>query len=326
MEQSRGDVKDLILLNLLLLKKEAVPFKRKFYESSISAVKDMSVEEILSRDTFVDVKGIGQKISSKIIEVRDNGRNLEEVDDIIRRDDGFDICDVYGIGPAAKKKIIDKYGPLRDISHLRRLDEKHDFLTAAQKLGVRYFTDIEKRIPRPEMIAHDDFIAEHTDALFPTISYNITGSYRRGAESSGDIDVLIHADDDRDIERTFKEYVNTLKNVGYITADLAFGDKKFMGMCRLPGSDTSRRIDLLITDKREYYFALLYFTGNDEFNKEMRAYAIDEGYSLNEKGLTEASTKTRVVSEFNSEKSIFDYLGLKFVPPQNRKIGAVERI
>lgn len=326
MEQSRGDVKDIILLNLLLLKKEAVPFKRKFYESSISAISNMSLEEIISRKTFVDVKGIGEKISSKIVYIRDNGHNLQEVDNIIQRDDGFNICDIYGIGPAAKKKIIDKHGPIRDISHLRELDKKHDFLTTAQKVGVKYFSDIEKPIPRAEMIAHDDFIAEHTDALFPTISYNISGSYRRGSESSGDIDVLIHTSNDHNIDRTFKEYVNSLKNIGYVVEDLAFGEKKFMGMCKLPGSKTARRIDVLITDKHEYYFALLYFTGNDEFNKEMRAYAIEEGYSLNEKGLTELSTKKRVQGEFDSEKSIFDFLGLKFVASQNRKIGAVEKI
>lgn len=326
MEQSRGSVKDIILLNLLLLKKEAVPFKRKFYESSISAISNMSLEEILARRTFVDVKGIGEKISSKIIHIRDNGRNLEEVENIIQRDDAFNICSIYGIGPAAKKKIIDKHGPLRDINHLRQLDKKHDFLTTAQKIGLRYFADIEKPIPRPEMIAHDDFIAEHTDAIFPKISYNIAGSYRRGSESSGDIDVLIHTSDDCDINRTFKEYVNSLKNIGYVTEDLAFGEKKFMGLCQLPGSKTTRRIDVLITDEREYYFALMYFTGNDEFNKEMRAHAIEEGYSLNEKGLTELSTKKSVNGEFNSEKSIFDFLGLKFVSPQNRKNGAIEKV
>ena len=43
----------------------------------------MSLEEIISRKTFVDVKGIGEKISSKIMYIRDDGHNLEEVDNII---------------------------------------------------------------------------------------------------------------------------------------------------------------------------------------------------------------------------------------------------
>lgn len=324
MEQ-HGDIKVLILFNLKLLKQEAVPFKRKFYDTSISAIQDMSLDEILARDTFVDVKGIGDKINSKIIHIRNNGRNLEEVDNIIRRDDGFDACSVYGIGPAAKKKITDEYGPLRDLNHLRQLDTQYGFLTTAQRIGVKYFTDIETPIPRQEMIAHDEFIAKHTASLFPNISYNISGSYRRGSQSSGDIDVLIHARNN-DIIHSFKEYVTSLKNIGYIVEDLAFGHKKFMGVCRLTGTSISRRIDVLITDKQEYYFALLYFTGSDEFNKEMRAYAIEQGFSLNEKGITDLATKARVDRIFDSEKSIFDFLGLKFVTPQNRRRGAIMKL
>ncbi|VDI55372.1 DNA polymerase beta, partial [Mytilus galloprovincialis] len=32
----------------------------------------------------------------------------------------------------------------------------------------------------------------------------------------------------------------------------------------------------------QYYCALLYFTGSDVFNKNMRAHALEKGFTLNE--------------------------------------------
>ena len=32
----------------------------------------------------------------------------------------------------------------------------------------------------------------------------------------------------------------------------------------------------------QYYCALLYFTGSDAFNRDMRAHALDKGFTLNE--------------------------------------------
>lgn len=318
-------VKDLIIANLILLKKEAVPFKRKYYESSLNAIHSMTEDEILERKTFVDIKGIGNKISEKIIYIRDNKKNLDEVDISIQQDQGFDIGLIYGIGPVAKRRIIDQYGSIRDISHLKEIDTEYNILTTCQKKGAQYFSDIQQSIPRPEMIAHDDYLTEHMNSSHGDTSYNISGSYRRGSESSGDIDVLIHCNKSSDMNKSFKTFVTSLKEAGYIVEDLAFGERKYMGLCRLPGSEIARRIDIMITSKEEYFFALLYFTGDDNFNKEMRSHALEKGYSLNEKRITNSATKEHVVGDFDSEESIFDFFNFEYVPPTQRKSGALSQ-
>ena len=48
-----------------------------------------------------------------------------------------------------------------------------------------------------------------------------------------------------------------------------------MGACKLPGCDKYRRLDIIVT-KQQYYFEVLYFTGSDEFNKEMRSEALKQ--------------------------------------------------
>ena len=43
-----------------------------------------------------------------------------------------------------------------------------------------------------------------------------------------------------------------------------------------------RRIDIRLIPIDQYYFGILYFTGSDLFNKQMRAHALDKGFTLNE--------------------------------------------
>ena len=43
-----------------------------------------------------------------------------------------------------------------------------------------------------------------------------------------------------------------------------------------------RRIDIRLVPIDQYYFGTLYFTGSDMFNKQMRAHALEQGFTLNE--------------------------------------------
>lgn len=318
-------MKDLIIQNLRTLRSDCQAFKRKFYDSAIVAIENMQLVEIMERRNFADINGIGKKISEKIIQIRDTGANLEEVDKIDAGNSaqGFDIGLIFGIGPTKKHNLIESYGPFRDIQHFDESDKKQDFLTSAQRIGVKFFSDIQQPIPRVEMRQHEQLIQQKKNEL---ISFNITGSYRRGAQSSGDIDVLIHTTVNGSTEVALNDFVASLKSAGYIKADLAFGKSKYMGIAKLPDSLVSRRIDIMITGSDEYYFSLLYFTGSDEFNKDMRSYALEKGYSLNEKGIKDVKSGSLVRGVFDSERAIFTFLGLEFVAPHKRTKGAVRSI
>jgi DNA polymerase beta len=72
---------------------------------------------------------------------------------------------------------------------------------------------------------------------------------RRGAESSGDIDILLthpnYTENNKKDSKIFDKIVNKLKDNGYITDDISFGSVKYMGVCKLTGEDyIHRRIDL----------------------------------------------------------------------------------
>ena len=106
--------------------------------------------------------------------------------------------------------------------------------------------------------------------------------------------------------------------------ELALGDKKFMGLANMAkGKEVAkptscRRVDIMITTEKEYPFAILYFTGSADFNPEMRQVALDKGFSLNEYSLTHLKSGKDLDKIFLSEKEIFEFLGLKYVEPEDR--------
>ena len=75
---------------------------------------------------------------------------------------------------------------------------------------------------------------------------------------------------------------------GYIKETLANGKNKFMGICKLNDKLPARRIDILVSNEDNYYFALLYFTGSYKFNIYMRNISLEKGLSLSEYGFKDA--------------------------------------
>lgn len=108
--------------------------------------------------------------------------------------------------------------------------------------------------------------------------------------------------------------VKVLRKEKYIQDTLAFGDKKYMGVVKLKRHRVNRRLDILVTSIEEYPFALLYFTGSQALNIILRQVAIDKSLRLNEYSLT----KNKKEIKLKTEEEIFNYLGYKYIDPENR--------
>uniref|UniRef100_A0A4W5R725 DNA polymerase n=1 Tax=Hucho hucho TaxID=62062 RepID=A0A4W5R725_9TELE len=158
----------------------------------------------------------------------------------------------------------------------------------------------------------------------------ICGSYRRGAESSGDIDILLthpnYTSVDEKQPKLLHAVVEHFESIGFITDTLSKGDTKYMGVCQLQQNDEDeeeylhRRIDIRLIPKDQYYCGVLYFTGSDIFNKNMRTHALEKGFTLNEYtirpvGVTGMAGEPLMV---DSEKDIFDYIQWKYREPKER--------
>lgn len=271
--------------------------------------------------------GVGDKIAKKIDELIATGK-LQKLEKIRADDTNVAITaltKVTGIGPAAAQKLVSE-----GITSIDDLRKNLDKLNHHQQIGVKYYEDFEKRIPREEMEKMEDLIQAEVKKLDKEYAAEICGSFRRGAPASGDIDILLthpsFSSEDSKKPALLKKVVTCLEDCGFITDRLSLGDTKYMGVCKLPADDgstsTARRIDIRLIPHDQYYCAVLYFTGSDMFNKNMRAHALEQGFTLNEycirpMGCTGIPGEPLPVS---SEEDIFDYVGMRFKKPSERNM------
>ena len=182
-----------------------------------------------------------------------------------------------------------------------------------QKIGLQYYDDLEKLIPKDEYNKHIKIIEKELKK-YGNMTYDFVGSFRRGHINMGDIDLLIKKNDKFKLD----EFVKELKKNGYIIEILALGDVKFSGIVKIDKTGIYRRLDILISPEEEYYYSLLYFTGSGDFNIGLRNYIKTKyNISLSEHGIKEGIIK---IPKMNSEEEIFKFFNLKYVEPAKRKV------
>jgi len=300
------------------------PFKVKAYEKVIGSIEllDKNIETL---EDIKLLKGVGKKIEDKIIEFLNTG-NISEVVGVLNDPKyilGNKLKGIYGVGPAKITELMTK------IENFEELKEHPELLNDKQKIGLKYYDDMNSRIPMAEGKQHLKVVGKILNNLYSDgggIEFEFVGSFRRKNKDMGDIDILIK----NRKGLVLKDIIKQLEDKSYIIEKLAQGNNKFMGICRLSPELPARRIDILIADPSYYYFALLYFTGSYNFNIYMRKIALTKGLSLSEYGFkpaTGANATTGVATykniidtsdTINSEEDIFKYLGMTYVEPHRR--------
>ena len=274
-------------------------------------------EPIIRVSQLKGLAGIGPTIMEKLTEYQKTG-TLELLE---REKDKpeYMLSNIYGIGPIKAKELVEKYG-IKTIEELRERQE--EVLNAVQKIGLKYYEDIEQRIPRSEIDEYNNIFSSIFDTVKEDDSaYEIVGSYRRKLANSGDIDVIITSQN----PIVFEKFIDILIENRIITNVLSRGKTKSLVVAKIPSSKVHRRVDFLYTKHQEYPFAVLYFTGSKGFNTVMRGHALKLGYSLNEHGISKMVDKKKteqLQNTFDSERDIFDFLALEYREPEDRKDGS----
>jgi NAD-dependent DNA ligase len=265
-----------------------------------------TTEDINSVKDLENKPGIGQTTLNKLQEYLDTGK-IKVLEEYENQPETL-LSEVYGIGPKKAKDLVE-HG-ITTIKQLR--EQQNKVLNDVQKKGLKYHADILKRIPRSEITLYDKefkyFFSKEQD---PEAKYEIVGSYRRGLETSGDIDVIITSS----TRTTYDNFLDVLIKKGIITEILSRGKQKCLVVAKI--TDTHRRVDFLYATPEEYPFSVLYFTGSKGFNVVMRGHALKMGYSMNEHGFTGPS----ITQKIEAEEDIFKFLQLEYKMPKERLDG-----
>ncbi|KAL9127860.1 MAG: hypothetical protein Q9217_003351 [Psora testacea] len=286
-------------------------------------------QKIVTASQAIQIPCVGERLAAKIEEIvwtnklrRLDNAKLEPNDEILQI-----FLKIYGVGFVQASKWVEQgHRTLTDL--VRKAP-----LTRNQRIGIEHFDDFQARIPREEMQEHDKYVYDTVRKIDRSLQFTIGGSYRRGAATSGDVDFIV-TKPDASIEtiRTLMidEVIPKLSAIGYLKVGLATTDKsngsKWHGAATLPGCHLWRRIDFLFVPWDELGAALIYFTGNDIFNRSIRLLASKKGMRLNQRGLWKevdrGANRRRITQgtlvEGKDEKKIFELLGVPWRPPEHR--------
>lgn len=313
--------KELIITKLEELKKiylndDSKKWNAKAISSAIASIKKYDNPIISGEQLSSDIKGIGEKISKRIDEILASGTlaELAEYGEIQKDSTYIDnLLLITGVGLVRAKKWV-KEG-IQNIDQLRcAIADKKVTSTHHIDIGIKYYEDFQKRIPRSEIDIMKNIIEKAINSLDSSIIFEICGSYRRKCAESGDIDILITHPKETNF---LKKVVKALSKISFITDNLTEkGDTKFMGVCKIAESPYGRRIDIRVVEYNSYYTSLLYFTGSKNFNVYLRNKALEKNYSLNEYFLTNLNDNSQII--LHSEEEIFKILNIPFVSPYER--------
>ncbi|KAF5017787.1 hypothetical protein F66182_10259 [Fusarium sp. NRRL 66182] len=308
------------------------------YRRAISTLKRQETK-VTTAEEAQRLPSVGSRLAQKIEEIVTTDRlqrleyaQKEPMDEALQL-----FLGIYGVGSSqAQQWLAQGFRTLDDLKANAKL-------TPNQLVGIAHYDDLNTRIPRSEVEALGGFVKRGAQRVDPGVELIIGGSYRRGAESSGDIDLIItkpNTVSSADLRPFLDSLVQRLEAEGFLVARLASSrsvsdGSKWHGCCVLPKvsglNDDNyrpvwRRIDFLLVPESQMGAALIYFTGNDIFNRSLRLLASKKGMRLNQRGLYKdvmrGPQRVKITEgelvEGRDERRIFDILGVKWREPRDR--------
>ena len=180
---------ELIKVLTLLLddkKSKNETFKMRAYNNVIGVLRryDGEINEVKDLEDIPNLTKKGS-IYNKILEYLDTGK-IKEIEQIDNYSTIYkELSKIYGIGPTKAKELINKKG-IKSITDLKKkLEEDDDLLNKKQKIGLKYYKELEKRIPSEEIEEHKKYIKRCINEIDKDgqLKYEVTGSNRRGESS-----------------------------------------------------------------------------------------------------------------------------------------------
>lgn len=314
MENSR--VADLLdeIADLLELK-GANEFRIRSYQAASRTVRSTSrrLQDMIEQgESFETLPNVGVSTAGKIREILDTGtcKRLEELraewpQGLIQ------VMGVEGIGPRKAMKLYQELGvqsleELQQAAAAGRIQEVEGFGEKSQRQilrGIQTLSGTSDRILYSEAVQQVESLRRHLAELDTVKQWEIAGSYRRGRETVGDLDVLVLAEDRM-------RAATQLSSHKEIAAVISQGSEKLS--VRL---QSGLQVDFRFCDAANWGAAVFYFTGSKDHNIAVRRIAQEHDWKLNEYGLF--SGEDRMAGK--TEQEVYAALGLQWIPPELRE-------
>jgi DNA polymerase IV len=245
-------------LKKILRTRELLPDKIgiRAYNKAISAIASYpytitTIEEILR------LPGCGPKYAALYQEWKNTGR-IREVEEGFENEKMQALNLFYGIhdvGPKIANSFYNK--GWRDLDDI--VSEGWDTLDKNQQVGLKWYDEINAKIPRDEVQHIGDVVLGYANKIRPGFQMVICGGYRRGKKMCGDVDIILTHPDEKATDHLITDLVYDLAEDGWITYKLQLSNKNSErnqvpllwkgGMPRFTQDDTGFRVGFDSLDK-----------------------------------------------------------------------------
>ncbi|MDP2750322.1 MAG: helix-hairpin-helix domain-containing protein [Nanoarchaeota archaeon] len=271
--------------------------------------------------TLEEIPGIGEGIGKKIVEYIETGKIKKHQELLKSLPKGFQkLMEVQGLGPK-KVKILLKKKNIKNIGDLEKALKQHKLIGLkgfAEKTeenlekGIQLFKSGKKRFDYSEVRPIAESIAKQLKKFKEVRKIIVAGSFRRKEITVGDLDVLMTAKNPIKV----MDYFTKMPNVKRV---LAKGKTRSAVIL-----DSNLQVDVRVVEDKCFGAALQYFTGNKMHNISLRKIAIKKGFKLNEYGVFDKKTNQFLAGK--TEEDVYNALGLKYIPPEERtNSGEIEK-
>jgi DNA polymerase (family X) len=301
------------IADLLEIKAEN-PFKIRAYRNAGETIAHATERlAYCTEDQLRAIPGIGKELAAKIREIAETGEARYHRDLVEQFPPSIlDLLHLQGVGPKTVAQLYTELG-IRTVAELEaacrdgRVRDLKGLGRKKEELILKACAERQRHTGRhllPDAAHAAALLLEYLRAECPAVAFEAVGSIRRGADTSGDIDILATGSDPH-VMSTFTMY----KLVDRI---LGQGDTKSSVL--LWGGIQA---DLRLVPAESHGAAMQYFTGSKSHNIALRDRAIAHGFKLNEYGLFRIEDGALVAGR--SESDIYEALGLAFIPPDLRE-------
>jgi DNA polymerase (family 10) len=292
-------------------------FKVRAYENAIAGIESHPDEMAgMSKTELTKIKGVGNSTADKILEFEKTGQvgKLESLRE--KYPPPFvELTKIPGLGPKTLLTLRSQLG-VEDIEGLKAavanqqlrelpgLGEKSEekIAKAIDRLGLH---GKDRRTPLAEVYGLSRLFAKRIEGIPGVVAAVPCGSIRRFSETIGDIDIVVATTDSAAVSKGVLEF-------GEVDDVVGAGETKTSFLTR-----EGMQVDIRTVRPDQMGSALMYFTGSKAHNIALRQRAIDRGWLLSEYGLFDGDD----VMASETEESIYDALGMQFVPPTLREGG-----
>lgn len=291
-------------------------FRIRAYRRAAQVVRSLPRElaEMADPDEYDALPAIGKDLARKIAELVRTG-HLKALETLRRRvPPGVrDLLNLPGMGPVHVRSLMTEL-------HVKDRDDLARALAAGRLGKLRGFgpvlrskiegalttqaaAHLPKRLPISVAAEYAEPLRRYLASIRGISRVEIAGSYRRGRDTVGDLDVLACAPVEVDAFAALERYADVRK----ITAS---GTTKGSGVLRngLP-------FDLRVVPPDSFGAALQYFTGSKDHSIHLRRRAQAHGLKLSEYGLYRDGK--RIAGQ--TEEGVYQELGLTWIPPELRE-------